>query len=142
MIHRPVRTDCNQPWLEVEANLLAHRKRKRGFDKPRTWGFIFRINAFPGFTWISPSNHRESIYSSGCQRYPLSMLPSEFCQGRTLIRPIRSSYHEHDSPTTGPICPEVEISAMWRTLPGTPIGLFGIACMVAVCVGLGAGVLQ
>jgi two-component sensor histidine kinase len=31
---------------------------------------------------------------------------------------------------------------MWRTLPGTPIGLFGIACMVAVCVGLGAGVLQ
>jgi signal transduction histidine kinase len=31
---------------------------------------------------------------------------------------------------------------MWRTFPGTPIGLFGILCMVGVCVGLRTAVLQ
>jgi signal transduction histidine kinase len=31
---------------------------------------------------------------------------------------------------------------MWRTFPGTPIGLFGISCMVGVCVGLRTAVLQ
>jgi len=31
---------------------------------------------------------------------------------------------------------------MWRTFPGTPIGLFGISCMVGVCVGLRAAALQ
>jgi signal transduction histidine kinase len=31
---------------------------------------------------------------------------------------------------------------MWRTFPGTPIGLLGISCVVAVCVGLLAVALQ
>ena len=31
---------------------------------------------------------------------------------------------------------------MWRTFPGTPIGLFGISCMVGVCGGLRAAVLE
>ena len=31
---------------------------------------------------------------------------------------------------------------MWRTFPGTPIGLFGISCMVGVCVGLRAALHQ
>ena len=31
---------------------------------------------------------------------------------------------------------------MWRTFPGTPIGPFGISCMVVVCVGLRTAVLQ
>jgi len=31
---------------------------------------------------------------------------------------------------------------MWRTFPGTPIGLFGISCMVVVCVGRRTALLQ
>jgi hypothetical protein len=53
MIHRPVRTDCNQPWLEVEANLLAHKNENE--DSTNRGPGVLSLESMP--FQVSPGFH-------------------------------------------------------------------------------------
>jgi signal transduction histidine kinase len=142
MTHRPVHTNCMQlPPRSRGQPPPPEQRRERRFDKPRSWAFVFRINAFPDCIRISPANHPCSIYPAVKETHSPCCL-AKFANAGLLF--VRSAPAVTSTIPQRPalISPEVEISIMWRTFSGTPIGLFGISCIVVVCAELRAAVPQ